>query len=89
MNTFTLKKKKKSILFSLKEKKQVCFFEMHLKKNLVQKAKQAISTITKLIFDNILISYFKYLALFFQQFPPSSPNSYKNQEAKSISRLYL
>ena len=64
MNTFTLKKKKKSILFSLKEKKQVCFFEMHLKKNLVQKAKQAISTITKLIFDNILISYFKYLALF-------------------------
>lgn len=42
-------------------------------KNLVfQKEKQAIPTITKLTFDNILISYFKYLALFFQQFPPQN-----------------
>ena len=55
---------------------------MHLKKNLVQKEKQAISTITKLTFDNILISYFKYLALFFQQFPPPPPNLTKTKKQK-------
>lgn len=55
---------------------------MHLKKNLVQKEKQAISSITKLICDNILISYFKYLALLFQQFPPPPLNLTKTKKQK-------
>lgn len=43
---------------------------MYLNKHLVfKKEKQAISTTTKLTFDNILISYFKYLAFFPQILP--------------------
>ena len=80
MYTLLKKGKKKKHPVQLKRKKQVWFFEMHLKKNLVQKEKQAISTITKLTFDNILISYFKYLALFFQQFPPPPPNLTKTKK---------
>lgn len=61
---------------------------MHLKKNLVQKEKQAISTITKLTSDNILISYFKYLALFFQQFPPL-PQILQKPRSKKYSQTVL
>lgn len=65
MNTFHLNKAP----FSLKKKK-IWFFEMCLKKKkklIFKKEKQTIPNITNLTSDNILISYFKYLATF-QQF---------------------
>lgn len=81
MNTFSLKE---SILFGLK--KRVWFFERCLKKYLVfSKEKQAVPTTTKLTSDKILISYFKYLALFFQQLFQKKINLTKTMKCEVYS----